>query len=89
MSVAIYLVCNYNKANSQKERMNVTQFLCSILLFLAIFGLFANAESGKKQDQQTQLGYETNNPMVCVCSKLSFFTIHGVQCQFKDLFELL
>jgi hypothetical protein len=51
--VAIYLVSNYNKASSQKERMNLTQFLCSIFKFLAIFGLFvANAKSGKKQGQE-------------------------------------
>ena len=49
--------------------------MCSILKFFAIFGSFvANAESGKKQEQQNQLGYETNNPMVCVCSKLNFLT---------------
>ena len=75
-----------SKQEKQKERMNLTQFLCSILKLLAIFALFvANAESRKKQDQQNQLGYETNNPMVCVCSKLNFLTMPGGRSQFEDL----
>ena len=75
-----------SKQEKLKERMNLTQFLCSILKFFAIFGSFvANAESGKKQEQQNQLGYETNNPMVCVCSKLNFLTMPGGQSQFRDL----
>ena len=78
-----------SKQEKQKERMNLTQFLCSILKFFAIFGSFvANAESAKKQEEQNQLGYETNNPMVCVCSKLNFLTMPESQSQFKDLFEL-
>ena len=78
-----------SKQEKQKEGMNLTQFLCSILKFSVIFSLFvANAESGKKQEQQIILGYGTNNPLLCVCSKLNFLTMHLGQSQFGDYLSI-
>ena len=57
--------------------MRLTKLLCSILNVLALsdlkFLLVTSAGVGKKQELKTNLAYDTNNPMECICSKL---TIH-------------
>ena len=57
------------KSKAHKQEMNTKTFLCSILFLLTIFDTRSFSVDAEKDQGKQFETYDTNNPMVCVCSK--------------------